>query len=136
MVKGKFTRLSSATFVQVILGAGLPSAKHIKLTSSPLFTTCSPEIFVILDASLKGTNHKKSHKIVRGFISNTNSDKMLSDFGGSNVKICQLRSQVQSNDQNAINYPQTYTAHQWLLSLFHCHTHYWLHTCIHQLDSY
>ena len=59
MVKGKFTRLSSATFVQVILGAGLPSAKHIKFTSSPLFTTCSPKIFVILDASLKGTNHQK-----------------------------------------------------------------------------
>ena len=56
MVKGKFTRLLSATFVQVIIGVGLPSAKQNKLTTPPLFTICSPEMFVILDASLKGKN--------------------------------------------------------------------------------
>ena len=51
MVKGKFTQLLSASFVQVIIGFGLPSAKQNKLTT---LTICSPEMFVILDASLKG----------------------------------------------------------------------------------
>ena len=59
MVKGKFTWLLSATFVQVIFGAGLPSAIQNKLTTSPLFTICSAEMFVILGVSLKGTNHQK-----------------------------------------------------------------------------
>ena len=101
MVKGKFTPLLSATFVQVIVGAGLPSAKQNKFTSLPFFTICSPEMFVILDLSLKGKKINKIHKIVRDFIYNTNSDQILSDFRSSNVKVCQLRSQIQSYDSKS-----------------------------------
>ena len=43
----------------------------------------------------------KIHKIVRDFIYNTNSDQILSDFRSSNVKVCQLRSQVQSYDSKS-----------------------------------
>ena len=104
MDKGKFTRLLLATFVQVIVGAGFPSAKQNKLTSSPFFTICSPEIFVILDVSLKGTNHQKV-KIGKGLLSNTNSDQMLSDVGSKDVKVCNKDLKFKATTVNALNYP-------------------------------
>ena len=58
----------------------------------------------------KRNKSSKSHKILKGFISDTNSDKMLSDFRSGTVKVRQLRSQVQSNDSKS-NKPSKLTQH-------------------------
>ena len=54
----------------------------------------------------KRNKSSKSHKILKGFISDTNSDTMLSDFRSGNVKVRRLRSQVQNNDSKS-NKPST-----------------------------
>jgi len=51
MVKGKDTGLLSETLVQVILGVGLPSAMHIRVTVSLSFTVVFLEMLVTLGAS-------------------------------------------------------------------------------------
>ena len=56
MVIGKETGLLSESFVQVMLGVGLPSAVHFRLTLSPSFGVCSPEMNVMFGISKRGSN--------------------------------------------------------------------------------
>ena len=57
------------------------------------------------------TNHQKSHKIVKGFTSDTNLDNMLSDFPSGNVKVRRLISQVQSNHSKSNKLSTKLTQH-------------------------
>jgi len=70
IVKGKDTSLLSETFVQVMLGFGLPSAVQLRFTSSPWFTGWLSEMNVISGISLGGekdvhNNHENDNKIAK-----------------------------------------------------------------------
>ena len=62
IVKGKDTELLSETFVQVIFGAGKPSAVQFRLTLSPLFSVWLSEMDIISGISLKGEKNVHNHE--------------------------------------------------------------------------
>ena len=51
MVKGIVTTLPSEAFVQVMLGAGFPSAVQFRVTVAPTFNVWLPEMSVITGGS-------------------------------------------------------------------------------------